>query len=59
MAQVVSRKSMWDFGGQIGTRTGFSRSTPVFPSQYHSTDAPYRFIHLSLTLYNLSLLGCH
>ena len=32
-------------------------SLPVlsFPCQYHSTNAPYPFIHLPLTLYNVSL----
>ena len=33
----------------------FSLSTSVFPCQYHSTNAPYLFIHLPLTLYNVSL----
>ena len=35
--------------------TGFSPSTSVFPCQYHSTSAPYTFIHLPPTLYNVSL----
>jgi len=42
-------------GGQIGTVTGFSPSTLVFPCHYHSTIAPYPFIHLPPTLYNVSL----
>ena len=42
-------------GGQSGTVTGFSPSTSVIPYQYHSTDAPYPFIHLPPTLYNVSL----
>ena len=31
----------------------FSPSTSVFPCQYHSTNAPYPFIHLPPTLYNI------
>ena len=31
----------------------FSPSTSVFPCQYHSTIAPYSFIHLPPTLYNV------
>jgi len=31
----------------------FSSNYVVFPCHYHSTDAPYLFIHLSLALYNL------
>jgi hypothetical protein len=33
----------------------FSPSTSVFPCQYHSTNAPYSFIHLPHTLYNVFL----
>jgi hypothetical protein len=33
----------------------FLSSTSVFPCQYHSTNAPYPFIHLPPTLYNISL----
>jgi len=33
----------------------FSLSTSVFPCQYHSTIAPYSFIHLPPTLYNVFL----
>ena len=32
-------------GGQSGTVTGFSPSTSVLPSQYHSTKAPYLVQH--------------
>ena len=42
-------------GAQSATSTGFSPSTSGFPCQYHSTIAPYPFIHLPLTLYNVSL----
>ena len=33
----------------------FSPRTSVFPCQYHSTIAPYSFIHLPPTLYNVFL----
>ena len=33
----------------------FSPSTSVFPCKYHSTIAPYSFIHLPPTLYNVFL----
>ena len=33
----------------------FFPSTSVFPCQYHSTIAPYSFIHLAPTLYNVFL----
>ena len=42
-------------GAQSVTVTDFSPSTSVFPCQYHSTNAPYPFIHLPPTLYNVSL----
>ena len=35
--------------------TMFFSSTSVFPCQYHSTIAPYSFIHLPPTLYNVFL----
>jgi len=42
-----------NFDGQSGTWTGFSPSTSVSPSQYHSTSAPYS-VHLPPSLYHLS-----
>jgi len=43
------------FGEEFGTGTGFTQSSPAFPCQYHSTNAPYSFIHLPSTLYNIFL----
>jgi len=40
---------------QSDTGTVVSPATSVFPCQYHSTIAPYSFIHLPPTLYNVSL----
>jgi len=39
----------------IGNGTDFSPITSAFPCQYHSTNAPYPFIHLPPTPYNVSL----
>ena len=68
MHQVISRRPLTaetrvrflgrqceNCGGQIHAGSGFSPSTSVFPCQYHSTNAPYPFIHLPPTLYNISL----
>ena len=41
--------------GQSGIGTSFFPCTSVFPCQYHSTIAPYSFIHLPPTLYNVFL----
>jgi hypothetical protein len=41
-------------GEQSGTGIGSSPSTSLFPSQYHSPNAPYSFLYLSPALYNLS-----
>jgi hypothetical protein len=55
-ACVQAQASLWDIcGGQSGTGTGSSSPTSVFPCQYHSTNAPYTFIHLPPTLYNVFL----
>ena len=66
MAEAVSRQAVTrearlrsqvspneNCGGQSGTGSGLS--TSVFPCQYHSTNAPYPFIHLPPTLCNISL----
>jgi len=46
-------------GRQSGPGTLFSPNTSVFPCQYHSTIAPYSFIHLPPTLYNVFLPVLH
>jgi hypothetical protein len=68
MAQAVSRRPFiaeaeapshkipyWLYDGQNNIVTGYSPSTSVFPCQYHSTIAPYSFIYLPPTLYNVFL----
>jgi len=43
-------------GHNTGTATFLQPpSTSVFLCQYHSTNAPYQFIHLPLTVYNVSI----
>ena len=44
--------------GQCGTGAGFSLITAVYPYQYHSTSAPYSFMHPSPTLIPLIMLQC-
>jgi len=46
-------------GGQSGTGPGFSLNFLTFLCQHYSTNAPYPFIHLTLTLYDLSNRQCH
>ena len=41
---------------KVAMGLAFDPSTSVFPCQYHSTIAPYPFIHLPPTLYNVFLL---
>ena len=54
MAQAISGRPA--ICGAKGTLwQDFSPSTSVFPCQYHSTIAPYSFIHLPPTLYNVFL----
>ena len=56
-AYVRSQASLCGIcGGQNGTGTGFSLSTVVFPSHYHSISTTYSHIlhNLSLMLYNLT-----
>jgi hypothetical protein len=45
--------------GQCGNGAGFIVSTAVFLYQYHSTIAPYSFMHLSPTLILLMIRRCH
>jgi hypothetical protein len=40
---------------QSATGTDFSARNSEVPNQYHSTSAPYSFIHLSPTLCNLNI----
>jgi len=40
------------YGKQIGTETASSLSMWILPSQYHSTNDSYSFIHLPLTVLN-------
>ena len=55
-ARVRSQTSPCEIcGGQSVTGTGSSASTSDFPCQYHSTNAPYPFMHLPPTLYNVFL----
>jgi hypothetical protein len=42
------------YGGQSGTGTASSPIMWILPSQYHSTNDPYSFIHLPLTVLNLN-----
>jgi hypothetical protein len=43
------------FDGENGTGTSLCKSIAIFSCLYHSTNAPYSFIHLPLTLYNVFL----
>jgi hypothetical protein len=55
-ARVQSQASQCGIcGGQGGSGTGFSPSTSELPCQHRSTNAPYLFIHLPPTLYNVFL----
>jgi len=47
--------STWDLCFTKCHCDSFSPITSVFPCQYHFTNAPYPFIHLPPTLYNVSL----
>ena len=54
--QVRSQASpCGNYGGQIDTQKVSSPSISDFPCQYHSTIAPYSFIHPPPTLYNIFL----
>jgi hypothetical protein len=55
-ARVLSLFNKCDFGGgQSVTVTGFSTSNSVSPCQYNPTNAPYPFIYLPPTLYNVQI----
>ena len=55
-AQIQSQAGpFWIYSRESDTMIGFSPSTSVFPCQYHSTIAPYSFIHLPPMLYNVFL----
>jgi len=41
-----------------GIGPGFSLSVLIFPCKYRSTNDPHPFIHLTLTLYDLSNCQC-
>jgi len=42
------------YGGQSGTGSASSLIMWILPSPYHSTNDPYSFIHLPLTVLNLN-----
>jgi len=61
MAQAVSRRpltaetgvrswsqSVWVFSGQSGTVTAFCHSASVFSRQYHSSNAPYSYLNITV-----------
>jgi len=45
------------FSGQSVTLKAFPPSTSDFPCHCHSTNAPYSFIHLPLTLQQITLIN--
>jgi hypothetical protein len=60
---MSQRKSGFDAGSvragfvvdKLALRQAFLTSTSALPCHYHSTNAPYSFIHLPPTLYNVFL----